>query len=505
MFYKSTMLAAVATLAFTGAGCVPETPFEIPATLQNDTRIIDEQGREIILRGVNARVQGLFDVSFSDGREPLEDILEFSATDVQQLREIGFNFLRIPINWSGISPNPGQVNTAYITAILNLLDLCEASGIRVMLDMHQDAYSKEIGEDGAPLWAIVPAPDSVNEGGHIDNLLLLRTSVQTQNAFVSFWNNVEVEGQGLQDHFIDAMVAVATAVHEHPAYLGLDLYNEPWLHHANFLLGLSGASALTSDHLYQFYANAINQLRNAGHQKLLLIEPDVAKNYPATLNFSETIRPQYTALLPQNLPWSETNIGYAPHLYTSGFLGYSSLSGTESDIGLSLNNSLLEANSLASPLIIGEFGYSPQNSQTAAVSKRTYDYFDAHLIHSAQWVWKESSQDSWGFFDFDSNGTASLRTNFVAGISRAFPEAISGHIESTHFDTVSRELNITFTYAALDVPHFLSIPSQFVYPDGFTVECNGVAVSPQQEDDSRYSVSCGDNAGEVYSLRVVPL
>ena len=38
------------------------------------TGLIDEQGREVFMRGLNARIEGLFDVTFNDGRVALQPI-----------------------------------------------------------------------------------------------------------------------------------------------------------------------------------------------------------------------------------------------------------------------------------------------------------------------------------------------------------------------------------------------------------------------------------------------
>ena len=155
---------------------------------QNPCGILDTQGREWLFRGVNARIEGVFDVNFDDGREPLEPIPSFDASDTQAMQEIGFNLLRLPIQWSGIEPQPGQYDQEYIDRITEVIQLCEDAGIQVLVDMHQDAYSKEIGEDGAPAWAILPPPTETNKGGEL-NLLAARLSKQTQQAFASFWKN----------------------------------------------------------------------------------------------------------------------------------------------------------------------------------------------------------------------------------------------------------------------------------------------------------------------------
>src|SRR5579864_4010666 len=50
-----------------------------------DGRLVDQHRREVTLRGVNARVEGIFDVTFSDGRQPLEAIPPFDDGDAAKM------------------------------------------------------------------------------------------------------------------------------------------------------------------------------------------------------------------------------------------------------------------------------------------------------------------------------------------------------------------------------------------------------------------------------------
>src|SRR4030095_11004690 len=63
----------------------------------SDGRLRDQRGREVTLRGVNARVQGVFAVTCDDGRLPLEAIPVFDAGDGERMRAFGFNLLRLPV------------------------------------------------------------------------------------------------------------------------------------------------------------------------------------------------------------------------------------------------------------------------------------------------------------------------------------------------------------------------------------------------------------------------
>jgi hypothetical protein len=87
--------------------------------------LFDEVGREVLYRGVNARVAGLFDVTFSDGRQPVETVPPFGEADCRFLsEELGMNVLRLPVNWSGIEPQRGTYDRAYLQHMVQLVDDC---------------------------------------------------------------------------------------------------------------------------------------------------------------------------------------------------------------------------------------------------------------------------------------------------------------------------------------------------------------------------------------------
>ena len=115
-----------------------------------DGRLRDQRGREITLRGVNARVQGVLDLTFDDGRLP-----------------------RLPINWSALAPAPGRYDRDYLARIAAVVTLCQRHGILVRIDFHQDAFAKEIGRDGAPLRVLdlLLGPGNYPDlGGPLDDL-----------------------------------------------------------------------------------------------------------------------------------------------------------------------------------------------------------------------------------------------------------------------------------------------------------------------------------------------
>ena len=460
---------------------------------KNHKPILDTHGREIILRGVNARIEGIFDVTFDDGREALEPIPAFSAADTEAMQKLGFNFLRLPINWSAIEPSPNTYSQDYLDAIQNVLDLCQQAGIYVLLDMHQDAYSKEIGEDGAPLWAIIPAPETLNEGGHLGDLLSLRLSGQVQKAFMSFWNNdiVDETGKALQAHFIDAMCHVMNHFKDHTAVLGMEVFNEPWLLHTD--LGESDIGKLHS-----FYVNAFNRLKETAPEKLVFFEPDVSKNYP-----SADGRPQYSAIIPETIPWNTDQTVYAPHLYINNFIATGNPDPDDPEIRVNINNSLIEAAAFNAPLMIGEFGFNHKDDDYGATMDVVMNLADQYLFHTAQWVWKENSQDAWGFYDFE-NDVPVLRESIAKDTARAYPQAISGKIQYIRFDRATYDLTVHFTYAETGEPHVMFLPVTYGYDNGFDVMCDGNNVTYTELDSfGRIAVTCGIDDGNIHELNVL--
>src|SRR5262249_37213495 len=121
--------------------------------------LVDASGRTVLLHGVNVRIQGIFDVALDGGRTPFLQVPPFTLDDAKHIRAVGFNALRLALNWSGLEPTDGGgFVDAYLDRVAAVVDACKTAGLYVLLDLHQDGYSKELSGDGAPLWAIVPPP-----------------------------------------------------------------------------------------------------------------------------------------------------------------------------------------------------------------------------------------------------------------------------------------------------------------------------------------------------------
>lgn len=404
----------------------------------------DDQGRIALLRGVNARVNGIFDVTFSDGRMPLEPIPDLTDADCTRMRQLGLDLLRLPINWSALEPTRGVFDDGYLDRVEAAVTCADHAGLYVLIDMHEDAYSKEIGEDGAPLWAIEPAPTMLLQGPLTD-LGTRRTSQQVNDAFNTFF--AAGDPSGLQAAFIDALDHVATRFQRTDAVLGFELYNEPPV----------------GDTLVEpFSIAAATRVRAAAPDKLVFFEPSATRNL---VDFA----PKAQA------PFPVVNAVYAPHVYTYVFASDPTLlmNLQPADLEASVLGTRAEATAWHTPLVIGEYGIGPTGTNADLWMGVQAQMHDRYLASDAFWVWKEESQASWGVFDHNADDTWTERPQVVAWLSRTHAARIAGTVMANEYDYTTRALHLE--------AHGGGTHSIYTPADGATFTCNGKTLSAARD------------------------
>ncbi|GAB4439296.1 MAG: cellulase family glycosylhydrolase [Chloroflexi bacterium OHK40] len=130
-------------------------------------RLIDAQGRTLILRGVNLggsskvprtpdgatyRRDGFFDhrnVSFVGRPFPLDEADEHFA----RLRGWGLTVVRLIVTWEAVEhAGPGQYDEAYLDYLTAIVRRAGEHGLTLFVDFHQDVWGRHSGGDGAPGW-----------------------------------------------------------------------------------------------------------------------------------------------------------------------------------------------------------------------------------------------------------------------------------------------------------------------------------------------------------------
>jgi endoglycosylceramidase len=446
-------------LALAACGGDDTPPRDPYAPLDSDgIHLRDADGRIALLHGINARVDGVFDVTFTDGRIPVEEVPPLTADDCRRMRALGFDHLRLPINWSGVEPARDVYDESYLARVDAAIACAADAGLLVVVDLHQDAYSKEIGEDGAPLWAIVPPPQMLLEGPLTD-LGERRASAQVNAAFDSFF--AAGDPNGLQAEFIAMLEHVARRYADHPAVIGFEIFNEPTV---GFAL------------VDQFHIRAAAALRIAAPRKLVFFEPSAIRNFIDGVPTSPA-------------PFPTGGAVYAPHIYT--FVFYEDQSRMENLQPAELEPSIVaaraEAAAWGTPLWVGEYGVGPTTPNADLWIGVENELFDRHLVSRAFWLWKEQSQGSWGVYDWDAVGeTWTERPQVVGWVSRVRAERIAGDVVENRWDRTTGVLQLAVTPGSTGgTPHVIYTPG------AFTATCDGAPLTAARDAASgRVELAC---------------
>ena len=361
---------------------------------------------------------------------------------------MGFNALRLPIHWSLLEPaEDGGFEDGYLDAVARVVGLCGDAGVLVLVDVHQDGYTKFIGDDGAPLWATIPAPPPRDPNDPNRNI-----STAATDAFDTLLG-AEAGSPALQARFAAMLAHVAARFADDAAVVGFEVLNEP---------------LAEQDDLDRFHRQMIAAVRGAAPKKLVFFEPSATRNVIDTA------------------PLGSGSLGagsvYAPHVYTRVFVG--------GDQGITkelLQNSNVsarqEAESYDAPLAITEYGFSPSDPVFADYIRWQEQLQEEQIASSFFWVWKEPTLGSWGFYDFDpTTGAATQRPAIVADVARVRLEAAPGKLTHAAYDDASRTFEARYDgSSAVTADAVVSIGATTNFA-AYHATCDGAAIAHDGAD-----------------------
>ncbi len=230
------------------------------------THFVDEHGRTRLLRGVNLagsskipytpRVE-LHDPRFYDERKvsfvgrpfPLNEADEHFT----RLREWGLTFLRLVVTWEALEhAGPGEYDTAFLDYLCDVAQKAGEYGFQILIDPHQDVWSRFTGGSGAPGWTLEAVGFDLTKlratgaamlydwKANRPPLLIWATNyarLAPATMFTLFWagnefapatkiNGVPAQ-EFLQQHYLNAFSQVATRMRDMPHVVGYEVMNEP--------------------------------------------------------------------------------------------------------------------------------------------------------------------------------------------------------------------------------------------------------------------------------------
>jgi hypothetical protein len=403
----------------------------------------DRAGRTVLLHGVNAHFKGIVEYRLDDGTLTSTDAPALQPDDCAQMRAMGMNAMRLPINWSALEPTAdGGFDETVMDRIALVVDQCRAAGVWVLLDMHQDGYSKYVGTDGAPGWAVVPPVTSrpTDASSNISGAALA--------AFGTFFGD---NGESLRQRFAAVLMHLAQRFGNDDAVLGFELFNEP--------LGASDYQ------LVKFDREMIAALRPMVPHKLIFFEP------PAIRNVIDSANPGTASVADGTV--------YAPHVYTAVFAQVPRPL-IKDYLAPSEESARVEADGYRAPLVITEFGFGPTDPEFPNYARWQGELQDAQRASAFFWIWKDhSSPGSWGFFEVDPvTDVAAERTAAIEAFSRVRLEAAAGALVSVRFDADAHVFETTFDGDdAVRAPNLVSIGRTPGFAS-WQAFCDGKPVSP---------------------------
>ncbi len=384
------MLAAIAVFGATAHGHADR--------LRADGKFFrDEQGAVVVLRGLNVAADAKV--------PPFRPISDPSMLD--RLPELGVNVARLLFTWEAFEPERGNYDASYLDYYAAAVDALDARGVRVIVDVHQDAFSRFSTDgcgEGMPSWAISSsvAPDVPDNGPNCSSWgikFILDTDTHRS------WNDFYADVGGVRTSYLAMLTEVAKRVGAHPAVIGYDMLNEPWGDEVTQIGPLyeEAARALKAEDPDAILFVSAQALTSAGQETLLA-------------------KPTFT------------NFAYSPHYYDGGIVLSKTWSGGTLDEPVGRMSA--QADRWNAPLFVGEFGGPADAVNVGAYVDAFYAALDTRFSSGAQWAmamkWDPVKKDGWNTEDFSIvDDLGKLRANYRV---RAYAPRISG--EPTSFSSV---------------------------------------------------------------------
>lgn len=396
------------------------------------------------MRGANVNALG----DYAQADPAAAPTAPVTGSDWDEMASRGFSVVRLLLSWSSLEPARGSVDVRYLQRIRSAVAAANARGIYVVLDMHQDAWSKfaatptgtacpsgtapALGWDGAPEWATISdgATTCLAPGARRES------APAVQRAFANFYADTD----GIADELTRVWGRLAREFRDVPGVAGYDLLNEP------NAVDPGPQNQLAYSRWVQRTVDAIRAAEGAPAppiHKPVFAEP--LQMYPLPDN----------ALLPEQV--HDPDLVFAPHNYAESI---SHVLTVEQTFAVDQQG----ADDLDAALWIGEYGFWDTSPATLAVVSRYAAEEDRRALGGAWWQWRQTCGDPHSVrgpgvpADEDqvhlitracSRGAGAPRDTdlryteeFLHVLGRAYPRAAPGHITSLVSDPDSGRFHV---------------------------------------------------------------
>ena len=113
-----------------------------------DRHFITEDQRQVLFHGVNVVYKVDPYLPSTEGAFDAHDSL--NDQDIQNLKEWGFNFVRLGVMWEAVEREEDSFDDAYLDRVEALINRLGQNGITTLVDAHQDVFARVICGEGVP-------------------------------------------------------------------------------------------------------------------------------------------------------------------------------------------------------------------------------------------------------------------------------------------------------------------------------------------------------------------
>lgn len=355
------------------------------------TRIVDDAGRTVTLRGVNAGGRSKFApyAPFDFG----DDYDGALAAYLDRAAAWGIDVLRVPFSWAAAEPEPGVWDEAYLARLDALLDGAWARGLWTILDFHQDIYAEPLCGDGFPAWTLADAGPPRHD---CEDWFERYDDADVQAAFDAFW----ADGSATRAAFDRMWSMMIARQRDRPGVIGYEPINEP--HY-----GTASPRAWAREVLTPFYTEFAALAAGLDPGALVFVD---TTGLDGVLGDTSLERPDGDAIV------------LAPHAYDPGALfGF--------DVDPEVERRLAPWAELGAawgvPVLIGEMGIDVEHPDAAAHLRRHLDALDALGLHGTWWEYSVAAE-LWNFENLSIVAADGTETPLAAELARPYVRALAG-------------------------------------------------------------------------------
>lgn len=460
---KHIVLPAVMFTAAVFLSCwtAPTVPPE-PATHAGGKYFVDERGGVVVYRGLNVA---------GDAKVP--DFMPIKeAKLLDPLPGWGVNVIRLLFTWEAFEPEIGSYDREYLDYISDVVTWAGERDIKVIIDFHQDAFSRfqvnGCGE-GFPEWA-VPGEVSKDIPRNDSSCKIWGAEMIWDFDMHTCWNRFYNNTYGVRGRFLLMMDAVSRHFGKNSSVLGYDILNEPW-----------GDEV---DEIAVLYEDAVKVIRKNDPDSMIFVCPHALISAG---NDSE---------LPQ---MSFANYAYAPHYYDGSIIVLNMWLGTSPDSALDKQKKKSDGWNV--PILWGEFGVNATALGGAKYMDLFYAWLDRNHASGTQWNytpgWNPDTYD--GFNDENLSivdNTGALRANYRI---RPYARRTAGtpvKFEVSRRDTGAVSVLMEWDHDPAKGETRIFVPREALFGErGYTVAETGTALEYGYDDDELYLICESTMAG----------